>query len=406
MLSGTSLAFLSVHLISILVMVFFTVLVFLHDRKNLLNISFAVLMITSIGWASANIFTFNVSQYNFEKALNVAIFFASLQNLIIPVFVYLFPKPSFSLKFWQKALFVIFAVSFTLLSQFIFIIDPEVTFVGTHIPATQPSALNPIWGIGLLSLITFSIFVAISKFRRADNEGRGQLASIIAGIVTTSALLFISQYLTVNVLQNPALNSYGPLFMMPLIVGTSYAIVRYRLFNIKAITTEIVTFALWLFLLLRVLLDESAQDRFIDSALLIGIIVTGIFLIKSVLNEVSQREQLERVSNDLRDLKVNLEAKVVVQTQEIKRAYEVEKKARIELEELDEAKDQFILATQHHLRTPLTIIKGYLSVLREKFSLTKEVLGTVSEMQESAESMSRSVNDLLQATEVSVREKL
>src|SRR3990167_5557708 len=102
MLSGTSLAFLSVHLISILVMVFFTVLVFLHDRKNLLNISFAVLMITSIGWASANIFTFNVSQYNFEKALNVAIFFASLQNLIIPVFVYLFPKPSFSLKFWQK----------------------------------------------------------------------------------------------------------------------------------------------------------------------------------------------------------------------------------------------------------------------------------------------------------------
>jgi signal transduction histidine kinase len=43
-----------------------------------------------------------------------------------------------------------------------------------------------------------------------------------------------------------------------------------------------------------------------------------------------------------------------------KNAYELEKKARIELEELDKNKTEFILTAQHHLRTPLTIVKGYI----------------------------------------------
>ncbi|MCX5905257.1 MAG: HAMP domain-containing sensor histidine kinase, partial [Proteobacteria bacterium] len=47
---------------------------------------------------------------------------------------------------------------------------------------------------------------------------------------------------------------------------------------------------------------------------------------------------------------------------DVKKAYEVEKKAKEELQRLDEAKSQFMMATQHHLRTPLTALKGYLSL--------------------------------------------
>jgi signal transduction histidine kinase len=41
----------------------------------------------------------------------------------------------------------------------------------------------------------------------------------------------------------------------------------------------------------------------------------------------------------------------------------VEKHARKELQRLDKAKSQFMMATQHHLRTPLTSMRGYLDLL-------------------------------------------
>ncbi len=49
--------------------------------------------------------------------------------------------------------------------------------------------------------------------------------------------------------------------------------------------------------------------------------------------------------------------------EKIKKAYEIEKKAKEGLKKLDEAKNQFIMATQHHLRTPLTSMIGYLDLI-------------------------------------------
>lgn len=63
---------------------------------------------------------------------------------------------------------------------------------------------------------------------------------------------------------------------------------------------------------------------------------------------------------------MNMLEEVEKARKETKKAYEIEKKAREEIEHLSEVKDQFLLATQHHLRTPLTIMKGYLSVLLAK----------------------------------------
>lgn len=184
-----------------------------------------------------------------------------------------------------------------------------------------------------------------------------------------------------------------------------FTLMKYKLFNIKIITTELLTFSIWAFILMKLFLVEGIENILINSSLLAIVIVFGIILIRSVRLEVRQKEQLEKVSEDLRDLKDNLEVKIQEQTMEVKRAYDIEKKARIELVELDKAQDQFLLTTQHHLRTPLTILKGYLAILKEKFSLPEKALDIVSEMQKSSEVMSQSVNKLLQVTEFKVKNK-
>ncbi|MEK7609739.1 MAG: hypothetical protein AAB470_01300 [Patescibacteria group bacterium] len=74
-------------------------------------------------------------------------------------------------------------------------------------------------------------------------------------------------------------------------------------------------------------------------------------LIRSTLKEIKQREHIEQLARDLeyayaevKDLNEHLEMKVTEQTKEITRAYEVEKKARGELEKLDETKNELITA--------------------------------------------------------------
>src|SRR3989344_3561106 len=411
MLSGSSLPFLSIHLISVLIMLFLAVLALLHDWKNLLNLAFACIMLSTAGWVLANIGTFNLPPQRFEIALDTALLFASIQTLAGAVFIYLFPNRSFILKLWHKVLFILFSLGFIAIAPFAFNIDSEIFYPNTRIPVTQPNIFNALWGIGILLLLTVSIAMALIKYRKSNSEEKKQLRAVLIGNIATFALLFLSQYLTVTVFETPALNSYGPLFMMPLIIGTGYAITKYRLFNIKAITTEIVTFALWLFLLLRVLFDNSLQNYLIDSTLLVGTIIIGIFLIKSVLNEVRQKEKLaelntklDKTNADLNDLNNNLEQKVAEQTVEIRRAYEVEKKARIELEELDKAKDQFILTTQHPLRTPLTIVKGYLqSILTQKTTKLDPTTTTyVVKAEESTERISSLVNELLDISQMEV----
>ena len=75
-----------------------------------------------------------------------------------------------------------------------------------------------------------------------------------------------------------------------------------------------------------------------------------------------------------------------------------------EFERLDRAKTQFILATQHHLRTPLSIIKGYASMLLEGSygkveAKTKEAL---SGIQEAIERLIKLVNEFLDISQLQV----
>ncbi|MFH1188849.1 MAG: hypothetical protein V1652_03330, partial [bacterium] len=137
----------------------------------------------------------------------------------------------------------------------------------------------------------------------------------------------------------------------------AYTIAKHKLMNVKAVIAEVFILVMAGILLMNIFVSNIIGG-ILGRILIFGIFVaTGVFFIKSVLREAEQKEQLQ-------DLNEHLEEKVTEQTIEIRKAYEVEKKARHDLEALDQAKTDFILTTQHHLRTPLTVIKGMLSMLQ------------------------------------------
>ncbi len=77
----------------------------------------------------------------------------------------------------------------------------------------------------------------------------------------------------------------------PIIMG--YAIFRYKLFDIHVAAAQGLIFLLWVFVGVRLVFSSSIQDFLLNGILFVAVIVAGIFLVRSVNNEIKQRERSE-----------------------------------------------------------------------------------------------------------------
>ena len=126
---------------------------------------------------------------------------------------------------------------------------------------------------------------------------------------------------------------YGNLtvFLYPLII--TYAIIQKQLFGIKTFLTQLLVGFIALLLFLNIFSSEATFDYIWKTILFTAFIGAGYLLIRSVMNEIKQHQELQR--------------------------------AYVKLKELDEAKSEFVSIASHQLRTPLTAIKGYISMIVE-----------------------------------------
>jgi signal transduction histidine kinase len=165
---------------------------------------------------------------------------------------------------------------------------------------------------------------------------------------------------------------FGNYLVVLYVIFISYAALKHRLFNIKVIATELLVFTIWVFLAARTLLSTGYNEFILNGCLFVVMVVAGILLIRSVLNEVRQREIIEKIEK------------------EVERAYKVEKNANEELKQLDAVKNQFLMQTQHDLRSPLGVIRGYCDLL---------ISGTLGKQ-------SQKTIDVLQRIEIVAEEKI
>ncbi len=168
---------------------------------------------------------------------------------------------------------------------------------------------------------------------------------------------------------------YGIIFLF---IFTAYAIVKRDLFEIKVVLTGILVSAISILLIVDVFFfTETAPAQILKTVALVVFLAFGYYLIKSVNREIKQREELQKLATEL-------------------------EKANIELKKLDISKTEFISIASHQLRTPLTAIKGYLSMVNDGTygklpDIAKEKLKNVFE---SNERLIRLVNDLLNVSRI------
>lgn len=194
-------------------------------------------------------------------------------------------------------------------------------------------------------------------------------------------------FLTFNINIPPYLLSFFAIY--PILI--TYAISRHHLFELRVVATEFFIFTIWIFLLIRVLLSiNNTQESIINLIILFSVLFFGVLLMRSATKEIKQKEELEKLA---KEIKVAYEVE--------KTAHLTEKKAREELETLDIAKDQFLLAIEHHLRTPLTAMLGYSDILLNGAvgKQPKKQKEITEKFQVSTKSLIKMVNDFLDVTQ-------
>lgn len=320
-----------------LLSILFGIFIYSRSRKNLINLFYG-LAVLNIGFWSLGVFLFFTDDPSHMRLWgNFLYFTGSLVVASFFTFTVVFPDEYARIRPFRFALIFAPNVFFFYLLFFTDALIKNALFdSASGSRSFEFGRLYFLYWLYFISILTVSFFTLLRKYRVSNGVERVRLgyvlfASAIAAVFNT----------TTNVIL-PTLGNFnyfwlGPYSTFILVFILSVAVIRYRLFNIKVIATELVTVALWIFLVVQIFNTETTQALIINIILLIFVIFLGVLLMQSVTKEVTQRERLELLTTEL-------------------------EKANIELKKLDAAKSEFVSIASHQLRTPLTVIRGYISM--------------------------------------------
>ncbi len=223
---------------------------------------------------------------------------------------------------------------------------------------------GPLWIVYALFILAglligpLILFIARRFAHNAKNEPLEQgVNMILVGFV-----IALGNAVVINLLQpilsiSLEVSHIGIYGLSVLVVFTAYAIVKYSLFNLKVIATEALTGILWVILISKVIVSETAGSRIVDLFIFALSVVFGALLVRSVRREVRQREEMEILNKKL-------------------------ERANKKLEELSRFKTQLLSLASHQIKSPLATIKGFTSLISDGFygqvnDKVKDVLGKV-----------------------------
>ncbi len=205
-----------------------------------------------------------------------------------------------------------------------------------------------------------------------------RLTSLYFGIgLVTFLIAFTSGNILSSFTDDWTISQYG-LFAMPIFASLiAYSIVKFNAFNVKTIGAQMLVVSLWALVGSLLFVVKSDTSRIVAGITLFFTTISGFLLVRSVKKEVRQREQLEKLTLDL----------------------EV---ANERLKELDKAKSEFVSIASHQLRSPLTAIRGYASMLAEGSfgQMPQKAQESAKRIEESAKLMAMSIEDYLNVSRI------
>jgi len=373
-------------LIAALLNTYFGFLVYLKNRKALLNKLYGLLCLAFGIWS----YSWFVLLLLRDKNIFLSIFLARLLNfgaIWIPIFY--FHWLCVFLRIIEKnKKFIIFGY---LLSS----IFSLICWTPFYIKGTHSILIFPHWPtagylykfyliFGYSFFVFYGLFLLFTHLVKSSGIQKKQIMYVILGSILgfiPGAANFPLMYQIIPFGNFTLLLMFLFLaFFIPFSFPLSYAVIKYRLMDVKIIFTELLVGTIGIILFLQIIFAQNLQWRISSFSVFLLFLIFAYYLVKSVHEEERRREEAERLAQKERELREQAE------------------KLAKEWQMLAQSKDQFIISIQHHFRTPLSIFKGYLSNILEGIwgPVPPEILNKLNNVLFSANDLTRLIESLLE----------
>ena len=255
----------------------------------------------------------------------------------------------------------------------------------------QPFFLNYV----LYFEILISVWIVVLSIRRyvkyrKDGAMRKQVRLLSIGIILFLVSFFSASYYA-SAVDDFKWELYG-LFGMTIFMGfLAYLIVQYHAFRIKLIGAHALVVVMILLVGSQFFFAENTTSIILTGVTLALSLGFGYMLIMSVGQEVERKEELEIANKEINERKEQLQ----LMADKLSLAND-------QLRKLDNAKTEFISIASHQLRTPITAIKGFASLLLEGSygEISEGVHGALEKVYASSERLVNLIEDLLNVSRI------
>lgn len=220
-------------------------------------------------------------------------------------------------------------------------------------------------------------------FRKKFNGQKVKIVLIAVGIA-----LLLSSFLLANFfgtfLDNYNISQYGHIAVPIFAVFLAYVTIKFESIEPKILLVDTLVTAM-IILIISLFFAESQNYRnYITALTLVLSIPMAYILITNIRKEIKARKSIQELAHQLEQSNENLEH------------------ANEKLQSVDKLKTEFLSLASHQLRTPLTAIKGYSSMLVEGSfgKLDPKVEEPIKRIYTSAQGLVSIVEDLLNVSKI------
>ena len=374
------------HIPVFIISLMFTIFILVNDRFSLLNKSLAVPLTLFNLWLIFDLITW------VSNSSDIIMFVWSFFGLLFVLinfyffrFLYIYIKNNELPKYYYLLFFIIISPIIVLTPSLYNLTSFDLVLCASIEGEFFVNYYNL---VGFL-IIIYSLFFLINNYKKCNDLMKLKIRVISMGLIPflfvfsgTSFMASILRYL--NLAENYEITQYGLLGAPVFIAFLVYSIVKFKTFNIKLFATQALIWALIVLIGSQFFFIKVTTNFILNGITFVGIIIFGKFLIKSVKREIDQRERLEHLRLKLEESNIKLE------------------NANDKLKGLDKLKTEFLSLASHQLRSPLTAIKGYSSMLLEGDygkidATTREAIDRIFE---SSQNLTKVVEDLLNVSKI------